>query len=200
MSENQPLVSIDVVPVKFDKEQGCLVWGTAKRLYEPYLGEQALPGVLLLPGEGILAASARALRDKAALSEGVFHQFGAFDGTNRDPRGATISIALLSGQPSNADSDRVTWHKTLEKLPFDHNEILKAGETELSAVLWKNIPLTRVLLGEEFSTLEAIQIGSPTPISSNVGRWLTASGLVEETGETRRTKWSGRPSKVWKWK
>lgn len=195
----QPLISIDVVPVRFDAALGGIVFGVAERLYEPFLGKLALPGVLLNTGESIEDAAKRALEVKAKLPLGALHHFGAFDGTNRDPRGATISIALLSAQDRSAEGG-VLWTTPGPKLPFDHNLIVERGLEELSAVLWKDIPFTRALLGEEFSTQEVIQLGAPTPLASNVGRWLKANELIVDTGKTRRAGGSGRPSKVWSWK
>lgn len=199
MPEEQPLVSIDVVPVKFDHALGRVVFGTGARQYEPFINVQALPGVLLWPAETIIDAAKRALSVKTGLDAGVLRHIGAFDGANRDPRGATISISLLSLQAPDAESPKVAWHSDFIQLPFDHESIMQRGLEHLSEILWKDIPATRILLGEEFSTAEVIQIGSPTPLTSNVGRWLKSSGLVEDTGTTRRASSSGRPATVWKW-
>lgn len=195
----QPLISIDVVPVRFDAQRGKAVFAVAERLFEPFIGELALPGVLLNPGETIDGAAKRALAVKAGLQPGTFHQFGAFDGTNRDPRGATISIAMLSAQDRD-DAGSAIWLDEVPTLPFDHTAIVTAALNELSAIMWKDLEFTRALLGEEFSTQEVLQVGSPTPLASNTGRWLKNSGLVTDTGRTQRVGGSGRPSKIWSWK
>ena len=42
----QPLISIDVVPVRFNAATGQLEVGTGRRLFKPFVGQQALEGVI----------------------------------------------------------------------------------------------------------------------------------------------------------
>lgn len=206
MSEDQPLVSIDVVPFRYSSEAG-LTFATGERIFEPFIGVQALPGVLLLSGESISQGTTRALEAKVGLSTGVTFHVGAFDSTNRDPRGATISIALASIQSPEDDSSKATWlsvdeylNGEAEPLPFDHNSILKTAYERLTHELWNDISVTRALLGESFTTADAVAIKSPTPHTSNASRWLKAWGPLEEGEPRKATRAAGRPSTTWRWK
>lgn len=199
MSYNQPLVSIDVVPVRFNKSKRLLEYATGERIYEPFLGEQALPGVLLSSGEDIISSAKRALKVKTDLPAGYLLQFGAFDGTNRDPRGATISIALLSIQNENVESKTANWQSAPAEMPFDHKLIVKDALVRLDQFLWRNVELTRAVLGETFTTADAIALGSPTPHASNASRWLESWGHVKRSDEKSTQKVAGRPAVNWEW-
>lgn len=210
VSENQqPLISIDVVPVRFDKATGQLEVGTGRRIFEPFVGEEALPGVLLMQGEGIVRAAHRALNSKTGiLSEHSGHllQLGAFDGTNRDPRGATISIALVAASEfGRSPSTRVTWTPVteLDGLPFDHDNIVKAAVSHLAQTAWKDTAATKALLGKTFSTSEAMALcealNSWPTHATNFGRWLASYKAVKKVETTSKPSGRGRPSAVWQW-
>lgn len=206
MTHSQPLVSIDVVPLHFNRAGGVLTYGTGKRLFEPFQGKSALPGVLLGSGESIMEAAERALRVKTDLPLGVIRQLGAFDSTNRDPRGATISIALLSVQSDVDASTLATWHSVkyfdhggISQLPFDHDSIVQAAIERVYQVVWKDVPLTRDLLGEQFTTAQAVALAPPTPLVSNTKRWLSTWPHVQRIESTKKTGQVGRPSTTWEW-
>lgn len=200
MSDQQPLVSIDVVPFRYSPEQG-LLFAVGERLFEPYLGRLALPGVLLHAGESIDEAAERALSTKVDLPVGKQLHVGAFDSTNRDPRGATISITLLSIQDQQVNSAKARWIPVQEpiELPFDHNFIVEKAFDRLSQAIWNDVPLTRSLFGESFTTSDALVVKSPSPHTSNVARWLKSWGPLQK-GEAVKTKsGAGRPSTTWSW-
>ncbi|HEY4267757.1 MAG TPA: NUDIX hydrolase, partial [Galbitalea sp.] len=89
---SQPLIAVDVVPIAVDSD--ALWIGTATRRFEPYIGREALPGVLLGAGEMIEDAARRALADKAGITEvRALLPLGTFDRPGRDPRSHAISIA-----------------------------------------------------------------------------------------------------------
>lgn len=205
---NQPLISIDVVPVRFT--DGELYIGLGQRLYDPYKGQLALPGVLLLQGESIMHGAQRALQTKVGIlpeHAGRRTQVGAFDGTNRDPRGATISIALLStGQYKEANESRVTWVRPDETadLPFDHSNIIRQSLQRLRQMLWNDVVVTRSLLGKQFSTADAIALAQavgamPTDVK-NFGRWLAGWPEVSKVEGQTQASGRGRPSAVWAWR
>lgn len=194
---DQPLISVDVVAIRV--VSGRALFATHARTAEPFLGEHALPGVLLLAGESLSAAVSRALRTKLRVGDpAAVRQFGAFDGTNRDPRGATISIGHLALLSETGD-ESVEWHElgTDLDLPFDHSEIAAAAAEELGRRLWGDMALTRSLLGPAFTTRNAIdlteQLGAKLPErESNLARWLRTQGGAEHDGVASK-------STVWRW-
>lgn len=199
MTESQPLVSIDVVPLRFNRSTAKIEFATGVRIFEPWLGEDALPGVLLHAGESIPDAAERALQVKTGLPAPLLRQLGAFDSTNRDPRGATISITLLAAQTPDVESELATWHSDIFTMPFDHEIIVGEALERTSQMLWRDEEFTRTLLGETFTTADAVAIGSPTPHASNVRRWLEAWGPVERINEVNKTGAVGRPAVAWRW-
>ena len=194
---DQPLVSIDVVPLRYNRELKSLEYGVSPRLFEPFKDELALPGVLLRSGEAVNDAAERALQTKANLPTGALRQFGVFDGTNRDPRGATISIAFISVQ--DEDSVGPVWTSETQTLPFDHSLIAAAAQEYLKLLIWKDIELTRATLGEHFTVADVLVFGSPTPHASNVGRWLDAHPSLSRSDNLTKTGSVGRPAVAWEW-
>ncbi len=194
----QPLVSVDMVALRWDGER--LEFALHERQHEPFVGRSALPGVLLLPGEFLADAVHRAAATKLGLTDlAIAHasQVGAFDGTNRDPRGATISIAYLAVVDiERSDLELGRWEVSAEALPFDHDTIVSAAIASLGLRLWKDWPLTRALLGAVFTTKSALALSHRLDAlpnrASNIARWLEASGQVERVGQ------SGRAA-LWKW-
>ncbi|HPZ49486.1 MAG TPA: hypothetical protein PLA44_06475, partial [Propionibacteriaceae bacterium] len=100
------LVSVDVLAVRL--ADGQVQFATIERSQDPFLGQPALPGVLLLEGERLAHAGQRALVGKAGLNSVATGQLVVFDEPSRDPRGATLSAALWSVTPA-AEAPLVTW-------------------------------------------------------------------------------------------
>lgn len=194
---DQPLVSIDVVPLRYNRELKSLQYGVSPRLFEPFKDELALPGVLLRSGEAVNDAAERALQTKAGLPVGELRQFGVFVGTNRDPRGATISIAFLSVQYEVDDG--VVWVSGEQRLPFDHSQIAAAAQIHAKLLMWKDMELTQTTLGKRFTVADVLVFGSPTPHASNVGRWLDAHPSLRRSDNLSKTGSVGRPAVAWEW-
>lgn len=205
---DQPLIAIDVVPMSFTTAGGLRV-ATARRAYAPYAGEQALPGVLLDGAEILADGARRALQTKTGLgqqAERHLAQVGAFDGPDRDPRSAAISIAFLAVIDPAADSD-ATWHDVGALplgLPFDHDRIVDSALERARVVLWSDLPLTRALLGDPFTTADAarlrIALTGTTPDPGNLNRTLrtnTALARVDATASAGPR--GGRPPAAWTW-
>lgn len=164
----QPLISVDIVPLTLVGGTLSLILG--RRIYEPYLNEFALPGVLLGVDETLKEGAKRALRVKTKVSghtvTGLF-DVGAFDSSNRDPRGATVSIAYIatvipdqnlknllenpeeSGVTLVSIADVVTGNKIL---PFDHNDIVKKALETVTEKFLTSKEFTQSLLGDTFTT------------------------------------------------
>lgn len=194
----QPLLSVDVLALRV--REGAAHFATHERLFEPFSGHQALPGVLLLSGESLEEAAHRAASEKlgAVPSNARLWQFGAFDGTARDPRGATISVAHLM-VISEATELTVNWHEIgadQPDLPFDHNLLVSRGIATTADRLWRDMSLTRALVTAPFTTSQVLaitkQLGGQLPArDTNMGRWLAANG-AEKTGMRGRDT-------VWRW-
>jgi ADP-ribose pyrophosphatase YjhB (NUDIX family) len=200
MSEwDQPLVSVDVVAVR--RDAGMLSFALCERKLEPFAGRSALPGVLLLTGEGLADAAKRAVVTKLELpTRSIRHitQFGAFDGTNRDPRGATISIGHLCAVDAFAGS--ATWtpiDAPPSGLPFDHDAIVAASAAEISRRLWVDMTFTQAVIGPEFTTSVILAITRQArarlpDTAKNMARWLRSNHHAESTGLRGRDT-------VWRW-
>lgn len=203
----QPLIAVDVVPVAF-RDEG-LVIGTAARQFEPFTGEQALPGVLLAPAELLSAAAYRALDSKAGVADTSVRavlQLGAFDGPGRDPRDSAISVAFLAVIDPGA-STLMRWNPARSGrlgLPFDHDDIIQRARALMSDSLWTNRDLTRALTGPVFTTARAAaiheEVRGSRPHINNLRRDLAASPHLEQVTEMESAKRRpGRPSLTWRW-
>lgn len=215
-TRDQPLIAIDVVPMSFTTGGGLRV-ATARRLYDPYAGQEALPGVLLQPTELLVDAARRALETKTGIGRpAVRHlaQIGAFDGPDRDPRSAAISIAFVAvvdvprgvtdgpaGDPSPVWRDPTGAEPSL---PFDHDRIIQAAVDDVRTRLWRDLPLTRALLGPRFTTADASRLQSAlvgaAPDPGNLNRALRTNTALSRVTEPSSTgSRGGRPPAVWTW-
>ncbi|UYQ77060.1 hypothetical protein OF385_13705 [Glutamicibacter sp. JL.03c] len=203
---NQPLVSIDAVPLIVLNDALHVV--TARREWEPYAAEHALPGVLLNSHERLREAVARALADKAGVTaETEAELVAVFDDFERDERGPTLSMAhlvILEHLPGD-ERAKAEPLSNLPQLPFDHNAIIARAAGMLLDSLWVNLPLTRRLLGEQFTTADVVArmkelaaaASRPEPVVNNVGRALAANKAVEKLPAI--AVGTGRPPASWKW-
>ncbi len=207
MSEayDQPLVAMDALPVRYRDER--LEFGLAVRQYDPHAGVEALPGVLLLAGEHGPGPVLRAMRTKAGIPEPEVRftrQLGWFDGTMRDPRSATISLASLVFLEPGARAGELVWHPLddVPRLPFDHTVIVEAARVRLGEILWRDWEVTRALLGEKFTSGTALALGAALESEPydrpNFRRWLEGTGVVRVTTDTTGVKLRGRTT-VWEW-
>ncbi|BDZ52599.1 hypothetical protein GCM10025867_48400 (plasmid) [Frondihabitans sucicola] len=177
----QPLIAVDVVPIRYSRKRGFVELFTGRRLFEPALGKPALPGVLLgqklphpmrdgTPGERIEStreAAYRALRTKIGAGgtsvRGGLFDIGIFEGLPgdlRDPRGDTISIARLAVLKDNfapGDDEQTKISPfAATGLPFDHDRIVDAVAVLIDQRLLVDRDLTNALLPDAF-TLGDIQ-------------------------------------------
>lgn len=202
----QPLVSIDAVPLVVHGGQLCVVTGL--RLFEPFIGQAALPGVLLNGNERLEEAVTRALLSKTGInSYRIILHTAVFDDFERDERGPTLSIAhlvILEQVPEN-DSVRVYPLGQLPTLPFDHNQIISQACAVLLDSLWVNAELTRALLGENFTTADVVArmkelaaaAGRAEPVVNNVGRALSSNKAIRKLDAVPQG--TGRPPASWRW-
>lgn len=222
-----PNISVDVVPVTLNSYSGKLEVLVGRRIFEPNLGEFALPGVLLTPHERLDEAAYRALEKKLSIPASYVVELidlGTFDNPDRDPRGATVSIAklaVISSVPEDNFAEGIT-SVPIEAiandhfaLPFDHNSIVLAASNLIAEKMLFNKAITKAILGDTFTTktlrtvliqLQAADNGENIIFdASNLTRQLKGTKWVEMV-EDKETVTSltastsrGRPSRVWKW-
>jgi 8-oxo-dGTP diphosphatase len=208
----QPLVSIDTVPLIVLDGQLHVVLGD--RLFGPFIGQAALPGVLLLSDERMQEAAFRALETKIGVRPPDVLQLsgaGVFDNPDRDPRGPTISIVHVAVlRPATvlpADGVHAVPLADATSLPFDHEAIIRRTAGRILDSLWRDLPLTRALLGETFSTAEAARrerelaaaAGRPEPDTSNLGRSFAKNPHLVKTANAAEPRGKGKPPAVWTW-
>jgi 8-oxo-dGTP diphosphatase len=194
-------VSVDVLALRYQPTRRTVEIATIPRAGEPFGGQLALPGVVLLEGERLAEAARRAVRTKLGADVLALGQLVVFDEPNRDPRGATLSAALWAV----SDGDGVgTWF-SLDRLPslaFDHNRIVAECRDILTDRLWHDIAFTRALTGPTFPVSAAVAITrtltGTDPDRGNLNRRLGA--IAELSVSTRRVATGrGRPGTVWEW-
>jgi 8-oxo-dGTP diphosphatase len=200
---DQPLIAIDVVPLSVTAAGGLLV-GTSVRRFEPFAGERALPGVLLLATETLVEAAHRALATKAGIRPTqLLHlaQLGAFDSRGRDPRSHAVSIAFVGVVEADA-GEQTAWNEHPTGLPFDHDAIVATAREHLAARLWSDQPLTRALTGEVFATTRAAAIEAAVrgakPHAGNFNRSLAGMAALEK--REPQAHGPGRPATTWAWR
>lgn len=194
-------VSVDALTLRFDPHTMQVQIAVMHRETEPYIGQLALPGVVLLEGERLAGATARALADKlgwdAPLAQG---QLAVFDEPARDPRGYSLSVAMWAV----ADGPGDYWH-SLDDIPplaFDHNQMIDVCRPKLAEMLWRDLEFTRALTGETFPVSAAIAITASltgtVPDRGNLNRRLaTIRHLAIKGREVVRGR--GRPGATWAW-
>ena len=91
----RPSVAVDVavLTIRDDVLQVLVV--------EHRLGGLALPGTFLREKEVLAGAAARALREKAGLSDVAFTQLHVFDALDRDERGWVLSVGHSAALAAN---------------------------------------------------------------------------------------------------
>ncbi|MEV6769014.1 NUDIX hydrolase [Nocardia sp. NPDC051030] len=203
--EQQSAVSIDVIALRYGRDDNTVTVGIAPRQWDPFAGELALPGVLLHRGERLDAAARRAVSTKLGVPEDAIiavGQLATFDEPNRDPRGPTLSIAMWA-VVADHPADTAQWlpFDQLPHLAFDHNQIVTVGRRRLAEMLWKDLTFTRALTGPLFPATRAVELTAALhdtrPDPGNLNRTLAALPGLARTGERVRVKATGRPAAMW---
>lgn len=194
-------VSVDALTLRYNPLERRVEIAVAPRQAEPYLGQLALPGVLLWEGERLADATRRAVGTKLGIEPPrAMGQLVVFDEPARDPRGFTLSIAMWAV----ADGDAPRWC-ALDQIPplaFDHSAIVSRCRPILADLLWRDLAFTRAITGPRFPVSDAVAItaslSGQIPDRGNLNRRLAAVEGLHIT-ERRVVRGRGRPGATWAW-
>lgn len=203
-NESTSRVSVDVLALRYNPDKRIVEIAVSRRTREPYIGQLALPGVLLLEGERLVEAAHRAVRTKLGFDiEPTLGQLTVFDEPTRDPRGFTLSVAMWA-IASGKGSDTVEWYPidAVPPLAFDHERIVAGCRPLLTARLWRDLQFTRALTGPEFPVSAAVAITASLtgtqPDRGNLNRRLAS--LPNLRVSTKKVVLGrGRPGSLWQW-
>lgn len=200
------VVSVDVVALTYDRGVRRVHYGTHRRDVAPFVGELALPGVVVRSGERLADAAVRALAKlEQSAAPAVLGQLRTFDEPARDPRGPSLSIAMWAVYPPHqiAEDTTAEWAEigTPQPLAFDHADIILAVQPILADMLWRDLDFTRALTGPEFTATDAVaitaQLTGRDVHRANLNRDLAKTPGLAEHGLAAAA--GGRPPKVWRW-
>ena len=195
-------VSVDVLTLRYNTTQRRVEIGVTPRPTEPYLGQLALPGVLLWEGERLADAAQRAVARKLGVELKAHGQLTVFDEPARDPRGFTLSIAMWGV----GDGEGTAQWFSLDEVPalaFDHNRIVAECRPLLVERLWRDTAFTRALTGPAFPVSAAVAITrsltGTSPDRGNLNRRLAS---VKGLGVSHKkvVLGRGRPGTLWEWR
>jgi 8-oxo-dGTP diphosphatase len=205
-------IGLTADPVVFTLAGGRLSVLLARRLEPPQRGSFSLPGGFVGPEESPEATAERKLREKTGVGSVHLEQLRTYAAPDRDPRGWLPSIAYLAlvrpeSLPADAPAGREARWWPLDELPelaLDHARVVDDGLWRLHARVADKAWFVRVaggLLAEEFTLGQAQllyeALRGEDIDAANFRRDVQATGLVEETGRTRR-EGPGRPARVFR--
>lgn len=194
----RPCVTVDTCICRYndDKLQIFLV--------ERDDGKYAIPGVFVKvsDNEELDTAAARTLDSKVHISDNTFiRQLGTYGDPERDPRWRIITVAYyaLVRPEDTIDTNEDNWFDVydLDKLSFDHNEIIDDLMERLSErILFE--PIAFELLSEYFTWREAQDlyelILGKSLIAPNFRRKINSQYELSTVDELKKST-KGRPAK-----
>jgi 8-oxo-dGTP diphosphatase len=202
-----PAVTTDAVIFTISDDKLKLV--LIKRALDPFKNTWALPGGFLELDEDLEECARRELKEETGLGNLYLEQLHTFGKPGRDPRERVITVAYyaiasnVEMQPTAAsDASDAKWF-SIGKLPplaFDHDEIIDMAHNRLI----NNLDYTTLafkFLPETFTLSEAQRvyeiIRNDMLDKRNFRKSIINSGLIAETGETRRLG-SHRPARLYR--
>ncbi|MEX2236980.1 MAG: NUDIX domain-containing protein [Dehalococcoidia bacterium] len=202
----RPLVAVAVVI--FTVRDGSLEVLLIKRSAEPEKGKWALPGGLLLEGEGFDQAASRKLLEETGVNDVYLEQLYTF--ADLDPQAPEGSVAVSYFALVDAAAARLAhreewlpaWRRLDDRpeLAFANDEVLDyAVERLRSKLQYSNVAYS--LMPREF-TLGQLQrvyesiIGRPLD-KRNFRKKVVSLGIVEGTGGVK-TEGAHRPARLYR--
>lgn len=213
MSSAEVLASVDLIALRMDAESRQLHLLLHRREREPFIGQWALPGVIVngsTRDANLESAAHRVLRDKAQVVPRHLEQVGTEGSASRDPRGWSMStyyLALLAPDTETADDGLrfVPLDEVLDgriALPFDHRDLARLSLERLAGkAVYTSLPL--YLAPTRFTVLDALNAAQAclgttinnTSLRKRLERMKDA-GWIRDTGEKNFPK-MGRPQQLW---
>ncbi|WP_298208708.1 NUDIX domain-containing protein [Acidovorax sp.] len=193
----RPLVTVDVVIFSvIDNALKVVLVKRPGNRSEPFPNRWALPGgfIDINKDASLLDCALRKLREKTGVETSYLEQLGCWGGSQRDPRGWSVTNAFFALMPGpelalmkGANAAHVEWidaeDALRKRMAFDHNEILASAHARLrSKVEYTSLPA--FLLDEPFtlpqlqSTYEIV-LGRPVDKSAFRKRMLDGGFLAE---------------------
>lgn len=203
----QALVSVDVVALVYSA--GALRVCLPPRQFEPFLGEAALPGVLIGRETSVQAAE-RALARKAGARADRLEDVGVFDTDGRDPRGPTMAIAKLGLGVRPLEGSSLLHLEEVDaerSLPFDHEAIIQRAAASLGRLLVTDAEALRALFGTILTVRDVLTVARTLertvgqailPMDNNGIRRLLAAHGATKTGEYAAGASKGHPSALYR--
>ena len=181
----------------------------------PFLGQPALPGGYVRPGEDLKEAALRELGEETGIDGHPLHleQLGAYGDPRRDPRGRVISIAYLALGPdlpiptAGTDAREAHWTPISTalsdpaRLAFDHADILREALERARSQL-EYTTVATAFCPEPFTISDLRHVyeavwGQPLDPSNFRRKVTKAERFVEPTGEQRLPA-IGRPAALYR--
>ena len=204
-----PSVTVDVVIFSLIDERLQVL--LVRRRNEPFKEMWALPGGFVRMNESLEEAAARELEEETDVTGVYVEQLYTFGQPDRDPRTRVITVAYYALVPVSAidhqagsDAKSTAWHpmNQLPELAFDHAKILDYAHTRLrykleyTSVGFELLPDTFTL--SELQRAYEIILGESLD-KRNFRRKILGSGILENTGQKRRTR-EGRPARLYRYR
>lgn len=206
--QESPLVAVDtVILTVIESKLNVLL---IKIKYGPFVGKWGIPGGKVRIDETLDEAAKRELYEKTGLKNVYLEQLYSFGRLKRDPGTRIITVAYFAlvdyrkvALKATGKYEDIKWMpvRKLEKLAYDHNEIIKYALFRLkNKVKYTNIVYS--FLSEKF-TLSELQKVYEIVLEKkldkrNFRKKILASNLIREAG--MKVGMPHRPSKFYSFK
>ena len=157
MSEPTIRLAVDAVVFGYDPKEGISVL-LIQRKYDPFKGQWAIPGGLVLENESLEQAVERELEEETGVKVDYLEQLYTFGEVNRDPRNRVVAVAyygLVNKSDfhlyASTDAESAQWFhwNYLPVVCFDHAEILSKAIDRLRGKI-RYEPIGFELLDDKF--------------------------------------------------
>ena len=152
----RPAVTVDSLIFNIDPDNGLEIL-LIERAKDPFKGHWAIPGGFVDMDEDLQPAAKRELKEETGLDITKLFEVGSFAKPDRDPRGRVITIAFWGIADKKEqilkaadDASDYAWIplKQLQKLAFDHSQIIEASIEKLKCKLLDRSFISTYFIGK----------------------------------------------------